>query len=110
MADSSHIYRIFFHNQGEVYEIYARSIFQSDLYGFVEVEDYIFGEKSKMVIDPSEDKLRSEFSGVKRTFIPMPAIIRIDEVEKEGTAKVTESKGSNIMQFPMPGPSPKASS
>ena len=109
MPDSSHIYRIYFHNQGEVYEIYARAIYQSDLYGFVEVEDYIFGEKSQMVIDPGEEKLRSEFNGVRRTFLPMPAIIRIDEVEKEGKPKVSESKGSNIMQFPMPGPSPKIS-
>ena len=41
----------------------------------------MFGEKSQMVIDPSEDKLRTEFTGVQRSFVPMHSIIRIDEVE-----------------------------
>ena len=76
-------YRILFHNQGQIYEVYARNIYQSDLYGFVEVEDYVFGNRSKMLIDPAEDRLRSEFEGVQRSYIPMHAIVRIDEVEKE---------------------------
>ena len=42
-------YRILFHNQGQIYEVYARNIYQSDLYGFVEVEDYVFGNRSKML-------------------------------------------------------------
>ena len=74
------------------------------MYGFIEVEDYIFGKKTQVVIDPSEDKLRTEFDGVQRSFIPMHAIIRIDEVEKEGIAKVTESTGTNITPFPVPIP------
>ena len=102
--DQRHIYRIFFHNQGHVYEVYAHAIYQSDLFGFVEIEDYIFGEKSQMVIDPAEDKLRTEFSGVQRSFIPMNAVIRIDEVEKEGIAKVTDSSGQNVTPFPIPVP------
>ena len=56
------------------------------------------------MIDPAEDKLRTEFAGVQRSFVPMHAIIRIDEVEKEGTAKVTDSSGQNITPFPMPMP------
>jgi hypothetical protein len=74
------------------------------LYGFVEIEDYIFGKKSQMVIDPAEDKLRTEFSDVQRSFIPMHAVIRIDEVEKEGVAKVTDSSGQNVTPFPIPVP------
>ena len=50
---AQHIYRVFFHNQGQVYELYAHNIYQSDLYGFVEIEDYTFGNRSGMVIDPS---------------------------------------------------------
>ena len=106
MSDSSqdHIYKVIIHSMGQIYEVYAHSIYSSDLYGFIEVEDYIFGEKTKVVIDPSEDKLRTEFDGVQRSFIPMHAVIRIDEVEKEGVAKVTESKGGNVTPFPMPVP------
>ncbi|MFW6094781.1 MAG: DUF1820 family protein [Pseudomonadota bacterium] len=98
------MYRVLFHNQGQIYEVYARSIYQSDLYGFVAVEDYVFGSRSQMVIDPTEDKLRSEFQGVQRSYIPMHAIVRIDEVEKEGTAKITDGQG-NVTPFPMPLPS-----
>jgi len=101
---SKQLYRVLFHNQGEVYEVYAHAIYQSDLYGFVEVEDYSFGNRSGMLIDPAEDRLRSEFEGVQRSFIPMHAIVRIDEVEKEGTAKITDSKGDKITPFPMPMP------
>ena len=106
--DRSHIYRIYFHSHGQIYEVYARSFYQSDVYGFVVIEDYIFGERSQMVIDPAEDKLRSEFETVQRSFIPMHAVIRIDEVEKEGVAKITDSSGSNVAPFPMPVPDKKA--
>ena len=98
------IYRILFHNQGQVYEVYAKNIYQSELYGFVEVEDYSFGNRSQLLIDPAEDKLRTEFEGVQRSFIPMQSIVRIDEVEKEGTAKITASEGGTVTAFPMPLP------
>lgn len=98
------IYRVLFHNQGQIYEVYAHNIYQSEMYGFVEVEDYTFGNRSGMVIDPSEDRLRTEFEGVQRSFIPMHAIVRIDEVEKEGVAKITDSKGEKVTPFPIPVP------
>jgi hypothetical protein len=105
MSDASqHIYKVLFYNQGQIYEVYAHNIYQSEIYGFIEIEGYIFGKKSQMVIDPAEDKLRQEFEGVQRSFIPMHAIVRIDEVEKEGLAKITDSKGENITPFPIPMP------
>ncbi len=95
------IYKVIFQSQNQVYEVYARQVFQSDLWGFIEIEELVFGERSKLVVDPSEEKLKNEFSGVKRSYIPMQAIIRIDEVDKEGTAKISESNGSgNISPFP----------
>ena len=101
------IYKVIFHNQNRVYEVYARQIFQSDMWGFIEVEELIFGERSKLLVDPSEEKLKNEFQGVKRSYIPMGAIIRIDEVEKEGAAKISETNGGgNVSTFPMPGMMP----
>ena len=102
--DNQLSYRVFFQNLGQIYAVYARNIYQSELYGFVEIEDYTFGNKSQVVIDPSEEKLRNEFEGVQRSFIPMHAIVRIDEVEKEGVAKITSSDGSTVTPFPMPVP------
>jgi len=83
-----HIYKVAFVNQEQVYEVYVKSVYQAELYGFVIVEDFIFGEKSSIVVDPTEERLRSEFEGVNRSFIPMHKIIRIDQVKKRGTAKI----------------------
>jgi len=92
-------YKIIFYNNEDIYEIYATHVYPSDLYGFIEVEQLLFGEKSQLLVDPSEERLKSEFSGVKRTYIPMNAVVRIDEVEQEGVAKVTGSK-SSVTNFP----------
>lgn len=97
--DNSYLFRVTFLNKGQVYEVYCREVFQSDLYGFIEIEDFLFGERSQVVVDPAEEKLRTEFAGVKRSFIPLQAIVRIDEVEKEGVATI--SKGDNIAPFPL---------
>ena len=95
----TNIYKISFYNQSKVYEVYARKVYQSDLYGFITIEGLAFNERSSVVVDPSEEKLKSEFEQVKRFFVPMHAIIRIDEVDKEGVAKITTSDG-NVKQFP----------
>ncbi len=92
------IYRITFLNKGKVYEVFVKQVYQSELYGFIEIEDFLFGDRNQMVVDPAEEKLKTEFQGVKRSFIPMQAILRIDEVEKEGVAKI--SSGDNISLFP----------
>ena len=98
---SEPIYRITFFNQGQVYEIYARHVFQSDLWGFLEVEEFMFGERSQMIVDPAEEKLKNEFAEVKRRFIPIQSIVRIDEVEKEGAGKILEAPaGGNVSSFP----------
>tara|TARA_R110001592_G_scaffold138511_5_gene357714 strand:- start:15711 stop:16028 length:318 start_codon:yes stop_codon:yes gene_type:complete len=95
------IYKIIFYNNEDIFEIYATHVFASDLYGFVEVEQLLFGEKSQLLIDPSEERLKNEFSGVKRTFIPMNAVVRIDEVEQSGIAKVSGVRNS-VSHFPNP--------
>ena len=100
MNKTREIFKVIFLNQGQIYEIYASHIYASDLYGFVEVEEFLFGERAQVVVDPSEERLKSEFAGVKRSLIPMHNIIRIDEVEKEGVAKVSEASG-NVTSFPV---------
>lgn len=93
------IYKVIFYNNEDIFEIYAMHVFASDLYGFVEVEQLLFGEKSQLLVDPSEERLKTEFSGVKRTFIPMNAVIRIDEVEQSGSPKISGVK-SSVRPFP----------
>jgi hypothetical protein len=98
------IYRIIFQFQGNVIELYAHHVAQGEFYAFVEVSDIIFGERSKLVLDPSEEQLKSQFAGVKHTYIPLYAVMRIDEVEKEGAAKVvplTEQAKGKVTPFPL---------
>lgn len=99
------VYRITYANLDSVYEIYARKIQESDIFGFLVVEDFVFGENSSVVVDPGEERLKLEFSQVKRTLIPVQSVYRIDEVEKEGIAKVREKsiESGKVTHFPVSG-------
>jgi len=95
------LFKVVFMSQGQVYEIYARHVGHGEMFGFVEVEELVFGERTTVVVDPAEEKIKTEFENVKRTYLPMHAIIRIDEVDKQGTSKISKLDG-NVAQFPMP--------
>jgi hypothetical protein len=90
------LYKIMFVNQGKVYELYAKNVDQADLYGFVMIEDITFGASSGVVIDPSEERLRSEFEAVRRSYIPVHAVIRIDQVKQQGSAKIIALDGKAV--------------
>jgi len=98
------IFRISFANNGKVYQLHAQQVAQGELYGFIEVRDLLFGEHTSVVIDPAEERLKAEFTGVERLILPMHAVIRIEEVEKHGQNKILEMDGSisNITPFPLP--------
>ena len=93
MDESDSIYRICYYNRNQLYELYASSVYQGNLYGFIEVEGLIFGKRSEIVLDPSEEKLRAEFKEVKRSYIPMHSIVRIDEVERAGRPQAHDESG-----------------
>ena len=97
---TKNVYKIIFIQLGEIYEIFAKQIYQSDMYGFIEVEEYIFNKDKQLVVDPSSEKLKNEFSKVERSYIPINSIIRIDEVNESGEAKIKENKGE-VKQFPL---------
>jgi len=99
---ASHIFKVMFVNQGKVYEIYARKVGHGSLFGFIEVEELVFGERSSVVVDPGEERIKGEFAGVKRTYLPLHSVIRIDEVKKQGVSKISTFEGANVTQFPVP--------
>lgn len=100
---ASHIFKVVFVNQGKVYEIYARKVTHGAIFGFIEVEELVFGERTAVVVDPSEERIKAEFEGVKRTYLPMHSVLRIDEVRKQGISKISVLEGgSNVTAFPMP--------
>lgn len=95
MARKSPIYRIRFMSEGRVIEVYAQSVGHADIFGFVQIEDLVWGKRSEVIVDPTEDELKREFAGVKRTFVPLHAVVRIDEVEKSGPAKIVPLAGGS---------------
>src|SRR6201996_1305458 len=99
---ASHIFKVLFVNQGKVYEIYARKVSHGSLFGFIEVEELVFGERSSVVVDPSEEKIKAEFNEVKRTYLPLHSGLRIDEGKKKGVSKMVALEGGNVTQFPVP--------
>ena len=81
------LYRVIFQNQGKVFELFARQVSHGTMFGFVEIEELVFGEKSTVIVDPSENALRQEFENTKRIFIPMHSVIRIDEQDKSSSLR-----------------------
>jgi hypothetical protein len=65
---------VFFHNSMSLDPL--TPIFR----GVVEIEELLFGEASQLLVDPAEKRLKSELQGVKRSLIPIHAVIRSDEV------------------------------
>jgi hypothetical protein len=99
------VYKVIFHNQGKIYELHASKVSQGSMYAFVEIEGIIFDEHTELLVDPTEEKLKTEFAGVKKTYVPMHSIIRIDEVSKQGSNKIVDADISgNITAFPFTMP------
>jgi hypothetical protein len=100
------LYRVTFLNQGQVYEVYARRVSQGPLLGFVEVETLVFGERTRVVVDPAEERLQREFEGVTKCLLPIHAVIRIDQVEKPGPSRITDAPKGSVAVLPFPGYAP----
>jgi hypothetical protein len=80
------LFRIDFVNGNkENFSIYASKVNPSSFLGLIEVSDIVFMDTSDIILNPQDDKVKKEFKNVERTFLPLNAIIRIDEVllEKE---------------------------
>ncbi|WP_026376519.1 DUF1820 family protein [Aestuariibacter salexigens] len=106
MSNKKPLYRVQFVSNGERYEVYVHEVSQGGLFGFVEIGDFVWNTHTALVVDPSHEKLKSEFADVTRTYVPMHNVLRIDEVKKEGTAKISELS-DKVTAFPGPIYTPK---
>jgi hypothetical protein len=106
MSNKEHLYRIQFISNGEKYELYVREVSQGSLFGFIEIGDFVWDTHTSIVLDPSHEKLKSEFVDVTRTYIALHNVLRIDEVKKQGTAKITQLS-DKVTAFPRPVYTPK---
>ena len=109
MAESNqpHIYRVQFHSDGQIYDVYVEEVEHSVLSGFIRLQGFIFGETTQVVIDPSEEKLRGEFEDVNHVDIPFHHILRVSSVQKRGTPKITKSDQSGMSTIPFSVPAEK---
>lgn len=106
MVKHAHLYRISFRNHDQIFEVYAREVSHGAMLGFVEIGTLVFGEKSSLVVDPTEEKLQAQFEGVERFFVPAHAVIRIDQVTSSGPSRITAAgESGKVMPFPLYPPS-----
>lgn len=98
------LYKVTFFNAGRVYELYARQVVSGALWGFTEVSDLVFDVNAGVVVDPTEVRLRDEFSGTRVLHLPMQSIVRIEEVERKGQSAIRDaSTGERVVTpFPLP--------
>ncbi len=68
--------------------IYSSKVNPSSFLGLIELSDIVFLDTSEILITPDDDKIRKEFQDVERTFLPINAIIRIDEIVLENETPV----------------------
>lgn len=98
------LYKVTFHNHGKVYELYARKVSGSGLWGFTEIADLVFDVHEGLVVDPTEERLRDEFGGTRVLHLPMQSIIRIEEVEKKRQAVIRDAETGEKVVTPFPLP------
>lgn len=98
------LYKITFHNAGKIYELYARQVSSSSLWGFTEVADLVWDSGDSLVIDPTEERLRDEFGATRRLHLPMQSVIRVEEVERKGQLAIRDSSTGERVVTPFPLP------
>lgn len=104
---SKTLYKVTFLSNGKVYELHARQVSASEVWGFTAIADLVFdADGASLVIDPIEERLRDEFANTKVLHLPMHAIMRIEEVRQRGQLAIRDAAtGEKITPFPLP---PKA--
>ena len=112
MAHKKHLYKVTFLNQGKTYELYARRVSASGLWGYTEVAELVFEPAGAgLVVDPTEERLRDEFKDTRVLHLPMHAVVRVEEVERRGTLAIRDSaSGEKITPFPLAPPPGRARS
>ena len=102
MSCDESVFRVVYQVQGQKKILYARYISEESLMGFIEAEALLTAADKKDLPESLDiENLNAEFESVARTYLPMHAIIRIDELIKENEAmKSTENTSCNVSHFP----------
>ncbi|SHO57794.1 DUF1820 family protein [Vibrio quintilis] len=106
MTKPKALYKVIFIQAGKQYEVFVRELHSSNIFGFIEIGDFVWDTQTTIVLDPSHEKLKDEFTAVDHTFLPMHCILRVDRVAQNGTAKIIELN-DKVTHFPGPVYTPK---
>lgn len=98
------LFKVTFLNAGRIYELHARRVTSSALWGFTEVSELVFGDPDAVVIDPTEERLRDEFGGTRVLHLPMQSIVRVEEVERRGQLSIRDATSGEKVVTPFPLP------
>ena len=98
------LYKVTLLNHGKVYELYARHIAGSSLWGFTEVGELVFDVHEGLVVDPTEERLRDEFGNTRKLHLPMQSIVRVEEVERKGQSAIRDATTGEKVVTPFPLP------
>ena len=98
------LYKVTFLNAGRVYELYARRVGASPLWGFTQVADLVFDVAEGVVVDPAEERLRAEFADTRVLHLPMQAVVRVEEVDRKGVSAVRDAAAGDGVVTPFPFP------
>lgn len=98
------LYKVTFLNHGKVYELYARHVASSTLWGFTEVGELVFDVRDGVLVDPTEERLRDEFGNTRVLHLPMQSVIRIEEVERKGQSAIRDAATGETVVTPFPLP------
>ena len=98
------LYKVTFLHLGKCYELYARHVASSGLWGFTEIGELVFESVGEgIVVDPTEERLREEFQDTHVLHLPMQSVVRIEEVERKGAMAIRDADGQKVVTpFPMP--------
>ena len=95
------LFKVVFLNNGKVYELFARGVTTSGLWGFIEVSELVFETTEGLVVDPTEEKMRQEFEHASILHLPIQSVLRVEEVEKRGQCLIRDQKsGEKVTPFP----------
>ena len=102
------LYKITFLNAGKIYELHARKVAPSALWGFTEVRELVFERGEALVLDPTEERLREEFADTRVLHLPMQSIVRVEEVERRGKLSIRDAASGEkvVTPFPLPARGP----
>ncbi|KFN49848.1 DUF1820 family protein [Arenimonas composti] len=98
------LYKVSFLSGGRIYELYARRVGSSPLWGFTEVADLVFDVGDGVVIDPVEERLRDEFADTRVLHLPMQSVLRVEEVDRKGAAAIRDAGSGDKVVTPFPLP------